>query len=91
MVSTCFDAAPKAIDASLGARDRVVLNAQSATCRVQGTPVAFVLGGLNILRHMLAGRFGRRTPSPFDADGHPLRAPLVLTAAQREALGPNRG
>ena len=91
MVSTCFDAAPEAIDAALGRRDRVVLNAKSATCEVQATPVAFVLGGLSILRHILAARFGRPPPSPFfDADGHPLRTAHVLTTAQREALGANR-
>jgi hypothetical protein len=88
MVSACFDAAPEAIDAALGRRDRVVLNAKSATCPVRATPLPFLLGGLSILYHILAARFGRSPPSPFfDSAGRPLRTPNVLTAAQREALG----
>lgn len=90
MVSGCLDAAPATVDAALGPRDRVVLNAKSATCAVRATPLAFLLGGFNIFRHIAMGRFGRRPPSPFfDAEGRPLREADVLTATRREALGAN--
>ena len=89
IVTTCLDAAPNRIEATLGPRDRIVLNTPSATCQIKPTPLPFLLGGLNILRHIVAARFGAPRPSPFfDAKG-PLRTPNVLTAAQRDALGAN--
>lgn len=90
MATACFDAAPETIDAALGPRDRLVLNVKSATCAVGSTPLAFLLGGLSISRHILAAWFGSPPPSPFfDAEGRPLRTPGVLTADQRKALGAN--
>ena len=90
MATVCFDAPVEAIDAALGPRDRVVLNGASATCKVRTTPLAFLFGGLNIARHILAAKLRGPQPSPFfDAQGRPLRAPDVLTAAQRDALGAN--
>lgn len=90
MVTASFEAAPEALDAALGPRDRIVLNGDSATCKVRSTPLAFLLGGFSIFRHILGARFGTPPGSPFfDAAGQPLRMPLVLTAAQREALGAN--
>jgi len=89
MILTCFDATPDAIEAALGPRDRIVLNTASATCKVSSTPLPFLLGGLNILRHIVAGRFGAPQPSPFFTPTGRLREPIVLTAAQRDALGAN--
>jgi Family of unknown function (DUF6151) len=89
IVMTCVDAAPNRIEATLGPRDRIVLNTASATRKVKPTPLPFLLGGLNILRHIVVARFGAPQPSPFfDAKG-PLRTPNVLTAAHRDALGAN--
>jgi hypothetical protein len=89
MITTCFDVATDIIGATLGPRDRIVLNTASATCKVSSTPLPFLLGGLNILRHIVVARFRAQQPSPFfDAKG-PLREPIVLTAAQRDALGAN--
>ncbi len=88
--TTCLDASPASVDAALGPRDRIVLNAGSATCEVKPTPVAFFLGGLNIARHLVAGKLGARPPSPFlDASGRWLRTPQVLGAAERAALDAN--
>lgn len=87
IVTTCLDAAPSRIEATLGPRDRIVLN--TASGKVRPTPLQFLLGGLNILRHIVVARFGAPQPSPFlDAKG-PLRTPNVPTAAQRDALGAN--
>jgi len=89
MITTCFDADPDTVEAMLGPRDRIVLNTASATCKLNATPLPFLFGGLNILRHIVVARFGAPKPSPFfDANG-PLRDPIVLTAAQRDALGAN--
>jgi hypothetical protein len=89
MIMTCVDAAPGTIDAALGPRDRIVLNAASATCKVKPTPLPFVLGGLSILRHILIAKFGAPQLSPFFDSQGPLREPIVLTAAQGAALGAN--
>lgn len=90
MATACFDAAPEAIDGAYGARDHVVLNAGSATGKVRATPLAFLFGGLRILRGIVAGRIRRQLPTLFfDSEGHPIRAPQVLDAAQRNALGAN--
>ena len=89
MITTCFDADPDSVEAALGPRNRIVLNTASATCKLNATPLPFLLGGLNILRHIVVARFGAPKPSPFfDANG-PLRDPIVLTAAQRDSLGAN--
>jgi hypothetical protein len=88
MITTCFDDAPS-VEATLGPRDRIVLNTASATCKVRSTPLSLLLGGLNILRHIVFARLGAPKPSPFfDAKG-PVREPVVLTAAQRDTLGAN--
>jgi len=89
MITNCLDSRAHEFDATLGPRDRIVLNTGSATCKVNATPLPFLLGGLSILRGIVVARFGAPQPSPFfDANG-PLRAPIVLTAAQRNALGAN--
>ena len=89
MITTCFDVATDMIEATLGPRDRIVLNTASATCKVRPTPLPFLLGGMNILRHIVVARFRAPQPSPFfDAKG-PLREPIVITTAQRDALGAN--
>lgn len=86
----CLDATREAIDAAIGPRDRIVLNAGSATCKVRATPLAFALGGLRIVAHILVARVGERPPSPFaDGQGRRLRTPVVLGAAERTALDAN--
>jgi hypothetical protein len=90
MVTACFDAAPATINTAVGPRGRIVLNAASATGKVSATPLAFFLGGVSIVRHILAAKLGKRPPSPFfDAAGTPLRTPRVLDADERAALGAN--
>lgn len=90
MAAACFDAAPEVIDTALGPRDRIVLNAGSASGPVRGTPVAFFIGGLRILGNVLAARIrGRRPTLFFEPDGRPIRTPQVLTAEQRRELGAN--
>jgi hypothetical protein len=89
MIMTCFDVAPDIIGKALGPRDRIVLNTASATCKVSSTPLPFLLGGLNILHHIVAARFGAPQPSPFFTPTGPLREPIVLNASQRDALGAN--
>jgi hypothetical protein len=87
MVTACFDAAPQAVDAAFGPRDRIVLNTGSATAPVRATPLAFVIGGLRILAGILGARLHRERTSPFfDASGHPLREPEVISREQQAAL-----
>lgn len=87
LVSACFDAAPAAVDAALGPRDRVTLNTQSATAPVRATPLAFVLGILRIFAGIVGARLRcERASAFFDADGHPLREPEVISREQRTAL-----
>jgi hypothetical protein len=46
-----------------------------------------VTGGLRILTGMLGARLRRESTSPFfDASGHPLREPEVISREQRAAL-----
>ena len=86
----CLDASEAAVDEATGPRDRLVLNAASATGPVRPTRLAFLLGGLRIAWHLLGGRLGAPPPSPFlDAEGRRLRTPEVLTAAQRAGLDAN--
>ena len=87
MVTACFDAAPQAVDAAFGSRDRIVLNTGSATAAVHATPLAFLTGGLRILVGIIGVRLRRERASPFfDASGRPLREPEVISREQRAAL-----
>lgn len=87
MVTSCFDAAPQAVDAAFGPRDRIVLNTGSATAPVRATPLGFVTGGLHILAGIIGARLRRERGSPFfDANGRPLREPEVISRDQRAAL-----
>lgn len=87
LVTACLDADASTVDAALGPRDRVVLNASSAICAVKATPLAFFTGGLRIGAGILAGRLRGAPASPFfDADGRRTREPQVLDAAARAAL-----
>ncbi len=91
MVTVCFDALPADVDAALGRRDRIVLNADSATGPVRRTPLKFFAGGLRIVGNMLAARIRRQPPTLFfEPDGRPIREPQVLTAEQRRELGANQ-
>jgi hypothetical protein len=89
MITNCLDAKSDEFDATLGPRDHVVLNSGSATCKVSATPLPFLRAGLRILRGILVGRFSATQPSPFFTANGPLRTPIVLTSAQRNALGAN--
>ena len=87
LVTACFDAAPPAVDEAFGSRDRIVLNAGSATAPVRATPLAFLTGGLRILTGLIGARLRRERTSPFfDASGRPLRKPEVISREQRAAL-----
>lgn len=88
-IATCLDAGASEFDATLGPRDRVVLNTGSATCKVSATPLPFLLGGLSIIRGIVAAKIGAPQLSPFFDANRPLREPIVLTAAQRNTLGAN--
>ena len=92
MVTACFDAEPRVVEAALGRRDRIVLNTESATAPVRATPLAFVTGGLRIFAGILRARLRRDRGSPFfDASGQPLREPEVISREQRAELQRNAG
>lgn len=87
MVSACFDAPPQAVDAAFGPRARIVLNTQSATSPVRGSPMALAIGTLHILIGVLGVKLRRERTSPFfDPTGHPLRDPEVISREQRRDL-----
>jgi hypothetical protein len=87
LVTACFDAAPQAMDAAFGPRDRIVLNTASATAPVRATPLALLTGGLRIVAGLIGARLRRERSSPFfDASGRPLREPEVISREQRAAL-----
>lgn len=87
MMTACFDAAPEMVEAAVGRRDRIVLNAGSATAPVRTTPLAFVTGGLRIFAGILRTRLRGDRGSPFfDANGRPLREPEVISREQRVEL-----
>jgi len=87
LVTACFDAAPQAVDAAFGPRDRIVLNTGSATAPVRATPLALLTGGLRIVAGLIGARMRRERTSPFfDASGRPLREPDVISREQRAAL-----
>jgi hypothetical protein len=87
MVTTCFDAAPQAVDAAFGPRNRIVLNTRSATAPVRSTPLAFAMGGLRILAGIIGARLRRERASPFfDGAGRPLREPEVISRERRAEL-----
>lgn len=87
MVSACFDATSQTVDAAFGPRDRVVLNTQSATLPVRGTPFALAFGSLHILMGVLGVKLRRERASPFfDAIGQPIRAPEVVSRERRMEL-----
>lgn len=92
VLTACFAGAPEEIDAAVGPRDRITLNPGSAEERVRKTPLGFATGGLRILTNMVVRRLRGEGAGPyFDAStGQPIRAPEVLTAAQRESLGANQ-
>jgi hypothetical protein len=89
MITTCLEAGASELDATLGPRDRIVLNAGSATCKVRATPLPFLFGGLSIIYGIVAAKFGAPKLSPFFNANSPLCEPIVLTAAQRNTLGAN--
>lgn len=87
MVSACFDASPQMVDAAFGPRDRMVVNAQSATAHVRSTPMHLVMGSLRILMGVLGVKLRRERTWPFfDANGQPLREPAVVSRERRAEL-----
>lgn len=87
MVSACFDARPQVVDAAFRPRDRMVVNAQSATTPVKSTPMHLVMGSLRILMGVLGVKLRRERTWPFfDANGHPLREPDVVSRERRAEL-----
>jgi hypothetical protein len=87
MVTACFDALPQAVDGAFGPRAHVVLNTQSATSPVRGTPMALAIGSLRILMGVLGVKLRRERTSPFfDPTGRPLCEPDVVSRERRAEL-----
>jgi hypothetical protein len=86
LVTACLDM--PAVDAALGPRDRIVVNTGSATAPVKPARLRFLLGGMRIFVPLAAARLrGRRIGAPFfDGQGHPVRAPEVVSREQRADL-----
>ena len=75
------------VEAAFGPRGHIAVNAGSASAPVASSRLARLVGTLRIVAGLLSARLrGRRNRLLFDADGLPLREPLVLGRAQREAL-----
>lgn len=76
-----------AIEAAFGPAGRIAVNAGSATGAVASPRLARLVGTLRIAAGLFTARLrGRRNTLLFDADGLPLREPLVLGRTQRDAL-----
>ena len=92
MVTSCFDAAPDRVDAALGPRDRIVLNADSATGPVGTRYAVQVLcrRRANSRQHAGGAHSAATANAVLRADGRPIRTPEVLTAEQRGELGANQ-
>lgn len=87
LVTACFDAPPQAVDATFGPRDRIALNTRSATVPVRATRIRLIAGVLRIVVGVFGARRRRERTSPFfDAAGHPVREPEVISHESRMAL-----
>ena len=76
-----------AVDAAYGRPGRIAVNTASATRKVASSGVARFVGTLRIIANVLGARLrGRRNAVLFDAEGLPLREPMVLNKAERDAL-----
>ncbi len=76
-----------AVDAAFGPHGRIAVNTASAKGEVKSSALAQFAGTLRILANVLGARLrGRRNALLFDAAGLPLRDPIVLDKAQRDAL-----
>ena len=76
-----------AVEAAFGPRGRIAINAGSAITPVASPLLVRLAGTLRIVAGVLSARLrGRRNRVLFDPDGLPLREPLVLDRARREAL-----
>ena len=84
LCTPCLEGAGDAVDEAFGPAGECVINTGSATAPVAATPLAFVLGGLRILKGVLGARLRGLRQSPFfDDAGQPLRKPQVV-AMERE-------
>lgn len=87
LVTVCFDAAPEAMESAFGPAGRIVLNTKSATEPVSPTTLGFIAGGLRIFAGLIGARLRGERASPFfDASGHPLREPEVISRERRAEL-----
>lgn len=86
LVTACLDM--PAVDAALGPRGRVVVNTGSATAPLKPARLRVLLGGVRIFAPLIAARLrGRRIAAPFfDKEGHPVRAPEVVSRELRAEL-----
>ena len=69
---------------------KIALKTGSATGEVQATPVAAFLGLMKIMRKVIGARLrGKDKVNPFFTpdSGAPIKAPQVLTLAERKSLG----
>lgn len=88
LIPACLPGAPDGLDAAFGPL-RIALNTGSARGTVKSTPAAALWGMLTIARNVISARLRRdhrRNPFFDTASGLPIRAPQVLTRAQRAAL-----
>lgn len=85
IVAACLhDAAD--VDAVFGPPGRIVLNAESASGDVRGTPVALMAGGLRIACGIAMAKLRRQAPSLFfDDGGQPHRTAYPLSRQQRQS------
>lgn len=74
------------VDAAFGPRDRIVLNAGSATGDVRRTPMALMVGGLRIALGITMAKLRGQPPSLFfNAQGQPFRTAYPLSQEARRS------
>ena len=79
---------PAGLDTTFGPA-RIALKTESARGAVPATPVATFLGVLRIMGHVTAARLGgtyRRNPFFVAGTAEPVKAPHVLSKAERQVL-----
>ena len=89
LLVACLDDRPAgSLEARLGPRGAIVVQAASATAPVRSPALRRLAGIVRIVLPVLRARLQRRrTGAPFlDAEGRPLRPREIITLQQRQAL-----
>ena len=89
LATACLeDTPPGTLQARLGARGAIAVQAASATAPVRGSRLRMLGAIVRIAAPVLGARLSRRRAGApfFDAQGQPLRAPDVISRQQRAAL-----